>query len=94
MDGQRETFEGSAEDIFGIKAGGIHCSKVVGNSPLIQVDVHLVAVYPEESLVGEPWCRRARSRCAPCTNRALIDRVQSIWVHFEREADSPNYWKE
>jgi hypothetical protein len=27
----------------------------------------------------------------PCSNRVLLDRVQAIWVHFEREADSPNY---
>ena len=30
-----------AGDIFVIKAGEIHSSKAIGDSPLIQVDVHL-----------------------------------------------------
>ena len=25
-----------------------------------------------------------------CTNRALLSEIQSIWVNFERKADSPN----
>jgi len=36
-----KTFEGSAGDIFVIKAGEIHSFKAVGDSPLVQVDVHL-----------------------------------------------------
>ena len=35
------------------------------------------------------WPTRKRVY-APCANRALIDRLQPIWVNFEREADSPN----
>ena len=34
-----KTFEGSAGDIFVIKAGEIHSFKAVGDSPLVQVDV-------------------------------------------------------
>src|SRR5579871_2454869 len=36
-----ETFEGGAGDIFVIKAGEIHSFKVVGDAPLVQLDVHL-----------------------------------------------------
>lgn len=35
-----ETFEGGAGDIFVIKAGEVHSFKAVGDSPLVQVDVH------------------------------------------------------
>src|SRR6201981_1027606 len=35
------TFEGSAGDIFVIKAGEIHSFKAVGDSPLVEVDVPL-----------------------------------------------------
>ena len=30
----------------------------------------------------------------PCTNRATMSGIQTIWVNFERKADSPNYWKQ
>jgi len=36
-----KTFEGGAGDIFVIKAGEIHSFKVVGDSLLIQLDIHL-----------------------------------------------------
>ncbi len=36
-----KTFEGGAGDIFVIKAGEVHSFKAVGDSPLVQLDVHL-----------------------------------------------------
>jgi len=36
-----KTFEGGAGDIFVIKAGEIHSFKAIGDSPLVQFDVHL-----------------------------------------------------
>src|SRR5258707_15871496 len=32
----------------------------------------------------------ANTSWRPCTNRALMSEIQSIWVNFERKADSPN----
>jgi quercetin dioxygenase-like cupin family protein len=45
-----QTFEGGAGDIFVIKAGEIHGFKVVGDSPLIQLDVHLSPRFIQENL--------------------------------------------
>jgi quercetin dioxygenase-like cupin family protein len=45
-----KTFEGGAGDIFVIKAGEIHSFKAVGDSPLIQVDVHLNPRFIQENL--------------------------------------------
>jgi quercetin dioxygenase-like cupin family protein len=45
-----ETFEGKAGDIFVIKAGEIHSFKTVGDSPLIQLDVHLTPRFIQENL--------------------------------------------
>jgi AraC-like ligand binding domain len=45
-----KTFEGGAGDIFVIKAGEIHSFKAVGDSPLIQVDVHLRPHFIQENL--------------------------------------------
>ncbi len=45
-----ETFEGRAGDIFVIKAGEIHSFKVVGDSQLIQLDVHLSSRFIQENL--------------------------------------------
>jgi len=45
-----QTFEGGAGDIFVIKAGEIHSFKVVGDSPLVQVDVHLSPHFIQENL--------------------------------------------
>jgi len=44
------TFEGQAGDIFVIKAGEIHGFKVLGDSALIQVDVHLSPRFIQENL--------------------------------------------
>ena len=33
------------------------------------------------------WQKQVRY---PCRDRALMDEIRSIWVNFEREADSPN----
>ena len=45
-----QTFEGGAGDIFVIKAGEIHSFKAVGDSPLIQLDVHLGPRFIQENL--------------------------------------------
>ena len=44
------TFEGGAGDIFVIKAGEIHSFKAIGDSPLIQLDVHLSPRFIQENL--------------------------------------------
>jgi mannose-6-phosphate isomerase-like protein (cupin superfamily) len=44
------TFEGGAGDIFVIKAGEIRSFKVVGDSPLVQFDVHLSPRFIQENL--------------------------------------------
>jgi quercetin dioxygenase-like cupin family protein len=44
------TFDGRAGDIFVIKAGEVHSFKAVGDSPLIQVDVHLSPRFIQENL--------------------------------------------
>jgi len=42
VDSKRRNLRGRAGDIFGIKvAGEIHTFKAVGDSPLVQLDVHL-----------------------------------------------------
>jgi quercetin dioxygenase-like cupin family protein len=43
-------FEGSAGDIFVIKAGEVHSFKCIGDSPLVQVDVHLSPTFIQENL--------------------------------------------
>jgi quercetin dioxygenase-like cupin family protein len=45
-----KTFKGSAGDIFVIKAGEVHSFKAVGNSTLVQVDVHLSPRFIQENL--------------------------------------------
>ncbi len=45
-----QTFEGSAGDIFVIKAGEIHSFKAIGDGPLVQVDVHLSPRFIQENL--------------------------------------------
>jgi len=45
-----KTFEGSAGDIFVIKAGEVHSFKAIGDSPLIQVDVHISPRFIQENL--------------------------------------------
>jgi quercetin dioxygenase-like cupin family protein len=45
-----KTFEGSAGDIFVIKAGEIHNFKAIGDSPLVQLDVHLSPRFIQENL--------------------------------------------
>lgn len=44
------TFEGGAGDVFVIKAREIHSFKVIGNSPLVQLDVHLSPRFIQENL--------------------------------------------
>ena len=43
-------FEAGAGDIFVIKAGEIHEFKCIGDSPLVQVDVHLSPRFIQENL--------------------------------------------
>ncbi|HLV85398.1 MAG TPA: cupin domain-containing protein [Candidatus Sulfotelmatobacter sp.] len=45
-----KTFEGKPGDIFVIKAGEVHSFKAVGDSPLVQVDVHLSPRFIQENL--------------------------------------------
>jgi quercetin dioxygenase-like cupin family protein len=45
-----QTFEGSAGDIFLIKAGEVHSFKAVGDSRLVQLDVRLSPRFIQESL--------------------------------------------
>ena len=45
-----KTFEGGTGDIFVIKAGEIHSFKAVGDSPLVQVDIHLSPHFIQENL--------------------------------------------
>jgi len=45
-----EEFEGSAGDIFVIKAGEVHGFKNTGDSPLVQLDVHLSPRFIQENL--------------------------------------------
>lgn len=45
-----KTFEGGAGDIFVIKAGEIHSFKAIGDSPLVQLDVHLSPRFIQENL--------------------------------------------
>jgi quercetin dioxygenase-like cupin family protein len=44
------TFEGGPGDIFVIKAGEIHSFKAIGDSPLIQLDIHLSPRFIQENL--------------------------------------------
>ena len=50
MDGQRQNVRGRRWRHFVIKAGEIHSFKAVGDSPLIQVDVHLSPRFIQENL--------------------------------------------
>ena len=43
-------FEGTAGDVFVIKAGEVHEFKNVGDSPLVQLDVHLSPRFIQENL--------------------------------------------
>jgi quercetin dioxygenase-like cupin family protein len=45
-----KTFEGRAGDIFVIKAGEVHSFKAVGESPLVQLDIHLGPRFIQENL--------------------------------------------
>jgi quercetin dioxygenase-like cupin family protein len=45
-----KTFEGGPGDIFVIKAGEIHSFKAVGDSPLVQLDVHLGPRFIQENV--------------------------------------------
>jgi quercetin dioxygenase-like cupin family protein len=45
-----KTFKGGVGDIFVIKAGEIHSFKAIGDSPLIQLDVHLSPRFIQEDL--------------------------------------------
>ena len=48
VEGQQ--FEVEAGDILVIKAGEVHSFRCIGNTPLVQVDVHLSARFIQENL--------------------------------------------
>lgn len=43
-------FEGTAGDVFVIKAGEVHEFKNIGDGPLVQIDVHLSPRFIQENL--------------------------------------------
>jgi len=45
-----KTFEAGPGDIFVIKAGEVHSFRAIGETPLIQVDVHLSPRFIQENL--------------------------------------------
>jgi len=45
-----QAFEGGAGDIFVIKAGEIHSFRAVGDSPLVQLDIHLSPRFIQENV--------------------------------------------
>jgi mannose-6-phosphate isomerase-like protein (cupin superfamily) len=45
-----EEFEASAGDILVIKAGEIHSFKNIGDTPLVQLDVHLSPRFIQDNL--------------------------------------------
>ncbi len=45
-----EEFEGGAGDILVIKAGEIHSFRCIGDTPLVQVDVHLSPRFVQENM--------------------------------------------
>jgi quercetin dioxygenase-like cupin family protein len=45
-----KTFDGSAGDIFVIKVGEMHSFKAAGDSPMVQLDVHLGPCFIRENL--------------------------------------------
>jgi quercetin dioxygenase-like cupin family protein len=49
-----EEFEAGAGDILVIKAGEVHSFKCIGDSPLVQVDVHLSPHFIQENLAEQP----------------------------------------
>lgn len=51
-----KTFEGGPGDIFVIQAGEIHSFKAVGDSPLIQLDIHLSPTFIQENLQNNFYC--------------------------------------
>ena len=49
------TFEAGAGDILVIKAGEVHSFRCIGDSPLVQLDVHLSPTFIQENLgQGDP----------------------------------------
>ena len=45
-----QTFEGGPGDIFIIKAGEVHSFKGIGDTPLVQLDIHLSPRFIQENL--------------------------------------------
>jgi quercetin dioxygenase-like cupin family protein len=45
-----EEFDGSAGDIFVIKAGEVHSFTCIGDAPLVQLDIHLSPRFVQENL--------------------------------------------
>jgi len=74
-----KAFEGKASDIFVIKAGEIHSFRAVGDSPLIQLDVHLSPRFIQENL--QPRLNRHPSRPGSKTWRNRISTI--AFLKFE-----------
>ena len=51
VDGQ--AFEAAGGDILVIKAGEVHSFRCIGDSPLVQLDVHLSPRFIQENLAAE-----------------------------------------
>ena len=47
-----QEFEAGAGDILVIKAGEVHSFRAIGETPLVQVDVHLSPRFVQENLSG------------------------------------------
>ena len=71
------TFEGSAGDIFVIKAGEIHSFKAIGDSPLVQLDVHSVHASSRRICESVGTSASGHQACVPMCcwreNRCLSD---------------------
>ena len=72
-----KTFEGSAGDIFVIKAGEIHSFKAVGDSPLVQFDVHLSPRFIKRT------CRAVACRGTPAHGLVTWRNIAITLRHME-----------
>jgi mannose-6-phosphate isomerase-like protein (cupin superfamily) len=57
-----EEFEAGAGDILVIKAGEIHSFRCIGDSPLVQLDVHLSPRFIQENLTSREATALASDR--------------------------------
>ena len=69
-----KTFEGGAGDIFVIKAGEVHSFKAIGDSPLIQFDVHLSPASSRKTYSSGLETRRLKT--LPCSRPRVFSIVR------------------